>query len=325
MRLNNKLTKEIFIERSIKVHGNKYDYSKINYVNIYTKVCIICKKHGEFWQRPCIHLHSKIGCIKCSYEYLVKKFLLGKEKFIKESIKVHGNKYNYDDVNYKGNKIKVLIKCKKHNHIFKQTPNHHLRGQKCLYCAKEESAEKISSKKREIFEERAKKIHGDIYKYIEKYKGCNKKINIFCTKCNTIFKQTPTQHLIGNGCSNHQKSKGQDTIINYFKNNNINFESEYMFKNLTGLGKGKLRFDFYLPDYNILIEYDGRQHKSNTKSFISKKYILSIEEINKLKMHDEMKNKYCIDNNIPLIRIPHTDFHNIENILNGRLLISKVA
>ena len=68
MREQYRLDKNIFIERSIKIHGNKYDYSKVEYKDFYTKVCIICPIHGEFWQKPNIHIRTKICCPKCNSE-----------------------------------------------------------------------------------------------------------------------------------------------------------------------------------------------------------------------------------------------------------------
>ena len=76
-------------------HGNKYDYSKVAYIDDSTKVCIICPKHGEFWQEPNSHKRG-VNCPEC-YE---EKRPLSQESFIKNAIKIHGNKYNYSKVNY---------------------------------------------------------------------------------------------------------------------------------------------------------------------------------------------------------------------------------
>ena len=122
-----RLTTEEFITRAKEIHGDKYDYSKVNYVNSSTKVCIICPEHGEFWQTPVLHLRG----YRCHFCYgSVKKT---KEQFINEAKKVHGDKYDYSKVNYKGNKHKICIICNKHGE-FSQTPLYHLQGHGCKLC-----------------------------------------------------------------------------------------------------------------------------------------------------------------------------------------------
>ena len=97
-----KLTTKEFIQKAKEVHGDKYDYSKVDYKNNKTKICIICPEHGEFWQMPATHLKS-YGCPKCSGKFLDKEY------FIEKANKVHNNKYNYSKVEYLGNKTKVEI------------------------------------------------------------------------------------------------------------------------------------------------------------------------------------------------------------------------
>ena len=126
-------TKEEFIADARKVHGNKYDYSKVIYINNKVEVCIICPIHGEFWQRPDRHLTSD-GCRKCGYDEVAKKCKKSTENFIERARKVHGNKYDYSNVNYINNKTDVEIICPIHGK-FLQKPSHHLfRGQGCPIC-----------------------------------------------------------------------------------------------------------------------------------------------------------------------------------------------
>ena len=133
-------TKE-FIEKAQKIHGNKYDYSKVNYVNNYTKVCIICPEHGEFWQKPNNHLHGN-GCKKCSYKNAVRRQKKEKNTFIEHAIKVHGNCYDYSKSTYVNNKTKICIICHEKDKFgiehgeFWQRPDNHLNGQQCPKCSK---------------------------------------------------------------------------------------------------------------------------------------------------------------------------------------------
>ena len=119
---------ETFIERARKVHGDKYDYSKVEYKQAHTKVCIICPKHGEFWQTPASHLQGK-KCPKCSKPH--SKYT--KNAFIKKAKEVHGDKYDYSKVEYINSQTKVCIVCPKHGEFW-QTPSEHLRKCGCKFC-----------------------------------------------------------------------------------------------------------------------------------------------------------------------------------------------
>lgn len=146
----------------------------------------------------------------------------------------------------------------------------------------------------------------------EKYINSNTKLLWEC-KFGHQWMAKPRQiKNLNRWCPICNESLGERIIDGYLKRNNVLFEREKKFKNC----KGK-RFDFYLPEYNILIEYDGKQHFmpvnfygcSNEKA--EKTYLYS-------KHSDEIKNKYCLDNNIRLIRIPYT-IKNIEDYLNNEL------
>lgn len=124
-------TTEEFIEKAKKIHGDKYDYSKVVYKNKNTKVCIICPIHGEFWMKPDKHINAKQGCPKCS-----KSYKMNTKSFIEKAIKVHGNKYNYGKVEYINSETKVCITCPEHGEFW-QTPHNHLNGKGCRKCHEE--------------------------------------------------------------------------------------------------------------------------------------------------------------------------------------------
>jgi len=122
------LTAKQFIAKAIKVHGNKYDYSKIYYENNKTKVGIICKTHGEFWQTPSHHINRKQGCQACS------STLKTREQFINDAEQIHGKTYNYSKVEYINTRIKVEIVCWKHG-PFLQRPRDHIHNKNgCPKC-----------------------------------------------------------------------------------------------------------------------------------------------------------------------------------------------
>ncbi|WGZ93393.1 MAG: DUF723 domain-containing protein [Candidatus Thiothrix putei] len=126
-----KLTTKEFIKRSREVHSDRYDYSKVEYVNNKTKVVIICPEHGDFEQSPNSHL-SGIGCPHCANES--KK--LTQESFIQKANEVHDNKYDYSKVEYTHSATKVEIICPIHG-AFEQTSYNHLRGSGCPHCGYE--------------------------------------------------------------------------------------------------------------------------------------------------------------------------------------------
>lgn len=129
------ITKSVFIEKAITVHGNKYDYSKTEISGVFNLVIIICPVHGEFKQRPNDHYNNNQGCPTCGKESRIAKSFDTAEVFkTKASIK-HNNTYDYSLVDYKRSQTKVIVVCPKHGE-FLQTPNKHLMGQGCPTCFK---------------------------------------------------------------------------------------------------------------------------------------------------------------------------------------------
>lgn len=130
--MSNKLTQQDFVLRAKQVHGNYYDYSQSFYIDYHTKVNIICPKHGTFSQEPSAHLSGQ-KCKLCAYGLLSQSNQKKKLQVIQDFIKVHGNRFDYSQINYTNNKTKVQIFCKDHGNFW-QTPNCHLNGQGCPKC-----------------------------------------------------------------------------------------------------------------------------------------------------------------------------------------------
>lgn len=116
-----------FIREAQSIHHNKYDYSKVEYVNNKTKVCIICPKHGEFWQTPSDHLNGK-GCPQCA-----GNIRCDKDTFIEKAKHMHNDRYDYSKVEYVNAHTKVCIICPEHGEFW-QIPNNHLNGNGCPLC-----------------------------------------------------------------------------------------------------------------------------------------------------------------------------------------------
>jgi len=289
--------KNNFILKSNIVHQNKYDYSLVEYIKAHKKVIIICPIHGEFKQRPNDHL-SGYGCIKCSDRYNKK------DECINNFNKIHNYKYDYSLVNYKNNKIEIKIICPIHG-IFIQRPDNHLNGNGCPKCVGK-------NRTTEEFNNIANMIHNNKYTYPDEYINATSKIKIICP-IHGIFKQTPSSHINNKqGCPFCIESKGEIIIKQILNDKNIKYESEKRFKNCKY--KNLLPFDFYLPNYNICIEFDGIQHFKSIKYFGGEKRL--IEQ----KIKDKIKNEHCKNNNIHLLRIRYDE--NVEEKLNRFLKIT---
>jgi glutaredoxin len=192
-----KLTKEQFIKRAIDKHGNKYRYDKLIYFGMGKKVEIFCNKCGiYFWQRAGDHL-SGSGCKICG-----GVLVYDTASFILNALKIHGIKYNYDNVTYIGTDEKIKIYCNACNKYFSQTPNAHINGkQGCPRCANINTGIKQTMTLEE-FIERAKKTHGDKYSYSEcEYIDAHEKVKIYCNTCKRFFQQRAYCHLQGEGCN----------------------------------------------------------------------------------------------------------------------------
>lgn len=207
-------TTEQFIEKAESVHGDKYDYNLVDYKNTHSKVKIVCKTHGKFFQTPANHLQGQ-GCAYC---YKNKSIIQDTQGFIEESILVHNGKYSYDESVFNNLSGFVKIYCKKHGQ-FTQRASAHLRGAGCKKCGSEK-VNKINTKTTEDYISKAKEIHKDRYDYSETvYNGYNKKVIIICKK-HGQFTQTPEHHLRGCGCPNcaniKYKGYGGSKELKYF-------------------------------------------------------------------------------------------------------------
>ena len=194
--MKGKKTKEQFIADAKKVHGNKYDYSKVEYKGCHVEVEIICPKHGSFLQTPTNHLLGH-GCIKCRTEERANHQRRTTDEFVAQARVVHGDKYNYDKTEYVNKRTKVCITCTKHGDFW-QNAQSHLHGCGCKECMKESF--RITY---ENFIERAKEIHGDRYDYSlitkENFNSAASFVDIIC-QTHGVFRQKAENHLNGNGC-----------------------------------------------------------------------------------------------------------------------------
>ena len=126
-KMSKKKSNNEFIREVQLIHHNRYDYSKVKYINNKTKVCIICPDHGEFWQIPSDHLNGK-GCPQCAGNVRYDK-----DTFVDKAKIIHNDRYDYSKVEYVNAHTKVCIICPEHGEFW-QTPNNHLNGNGCPLC-----------------------------------------------------------------------------------------------------------------------------------------------------------------------------------------------
>jgi very-short-patch-repair endonuclease len=285
-----------FIFKSKKIHNNKYNYDNVNYINSKKSVNITCPIHGDFPQSPNSHLNGR-GCPKCQ-----KNYKLTNNSFQNKANKIHNFKYKYNN-DYIDSSTPINITCPIHGK-FPQRPYSHLNGHGCPKC----SNKKNGKNKRHDLDKLIQKfnlIHDFKYKYdLTDYESISKNITIICP-IHDKFNQIGSHHLKGHGCPKCNQSKGELKIEKLLKENNIEFNYQHKFEKC--INKRQLPFDFYLPNFNTCIEFDGKQHFEVFEKF-------GKESFERTQKHDKIKNKYCKENNIKLIRIKYSDTN--KTILN---------
>lgn len=293
---NTKLSTKEFINRAIRVHNNKYNYSLVNYINSHTKVNIICSVHGEFSQIPKCHLKG-YNCPKCS-----KHMFVDKNEFVKRAMLIHNNKYDYSLVNYKNTRTDIKIICKIHGE-FIQKPENHISGQGCPKCGRINQIKNSISNNNE-FVCKAKQVHNDKYDYSKSdYKGVKVKLKIIC-KNGHEFYQTPNDHLCKHGCPfcTVTISEAHEELIDFIKEDKIINDREVI---------KPYELDIFIKNKKLAIEYNGLYwHNDEFKN----------------KNYHHNKASICFDKGIQLIQIFENEWLNkkeiVKSILNSKLGIN---
>jgi very-short-patch-repair endonuclease len=306
--MKTKLTHEQFLIKAKLIHGDRYDYSKARVLlengKLNKQIEIICPIHGSFFKTAGRHIVNGQGCQKCGRERSIAGSLkiFDFEKFLSDARAVHGDKYDYvknDAVLYGGTSVKIPIICKEHGE-FLQMGGKHLSGQGCPKCG---GSAKLTLA---MFKEKAKTVHDNRYDYslITEYNGLRTHGTIRCPD-HGEFKQILMSHLAGAGCARCRLSKGEILIVKALKELKIeNYVCEKTFDGLINPETGKkLRFDFYLPDSNLLIEYDGECHFHPAYFNKNSSKENAIADLEKYKIRDNIKTEFAKSMAIKLLRI----------------------
>jgi hypothetical protein len=301
-----KYSQSVVIEQFITKHTDKFDYSKVDYKGDSIPVVIKCLKHDNIFSiSPEFHkVRESGGCKKCSIEIRrLKSNVISYCDIIKKFIKKHGDKYDYRYVKdtYENNHSRIKIICPLHG-MFDTTVQVHTKNG-CSKCGDIKRLSKVSLDNNK-FVSKSKIIHKEYYDYSKvKYINIHTKVIIICPK-HGEFHQHPGSHFRGSGCPKCKISHGEKLLESFFIEKGIKYISQHRFKDC--VYKRPLPFDFYLPEYNICVEYHGEQHYKPVERFGGSKYY----ELTKLR--DEIKHKYCLENNIKLIIINNKNKRNLE-------------
>ena len=282
-----------FIKNAKKVHGNKYDYSLVEYNSSKSKVKIICPVHGEFEQTPNAHLRNG-GCAKCGKQSMADKQSLTTETFIQKAIKVHGHKYIYDCVDYVSSRDNVVIKCPIHGE-FSKLPAMHLLGQGCTTCAIEQRYFNLRLTNDE-FIRKSSEIHNNKYDYsLTKYEKMSTKVKIICP-IHGEFEQVAGYHVHGAGCQvcGVRLSKPELEIQSLLDSLGIRYSSS------DRSVIPPLELDIVIPDHNLAIEFNG--------------LIWHSEKYGKDRHYHSHKTKLCNDAGFRLVHIWEDDWRDRKDI-----------
>lgn len=292
--MSRKKTTEEFINEAIEIHGERFDYTKVVYINALTPVEIVCSEHGSFMMKPNKHVSSKQACPNCCHNKM--KTL---EEFVQEANIIHSNKYDYSLITeYRGREYKEFIICPQHGKFEQLIKNHISNKAGCPHCSNNKS------KTTQTFIEKAQRIHGNRYDYSKvEYTKKGVHVTIICRK-HGEFQQTPNNHynsVIGcNACKLESTESGPVKDIALLLRNH-QYVKEKKFPDCKN--KRELPFDFYIEDLNLLIEYDGIQHYKPIEFWGGDSGFEMCQK------NDAIKTNYCLENNINLLRIRYDEDH----------------
>lgn len=264
-----KLSTEQFIEKARSVHGDKYDYSLVNYSAWDKEVLIICPKHGEFNQRSNTHLNGS-GCQSCAKESRTKKKVIPFSEFERRANHLHNNTYTYIESSYVRVIDKLTIVCPLHGE-FRQTGNKHLCGRGCPKCGRA-TIGKANRSNLEKFLEKANALHNEVYDYsLVNYTVNTAPVEIIC-KQHGVFKMIPRNHLIGQGCphcAKHGFKKNEEAILYLLK-----FQKPYATFWKVGITNRRVK-DRFVGEHQAIVAQKIWRFDSGNKAQAVEKKVLS--------------------------------------------------
>lgn len=310
-----KLTQEE-VERRIKEMRPEYEFLPFEYKNGTSEIIAVCPKHGNF-PTSVSKISSGYGCPKCGIEKAHSKTKKTQKEFLEfVNEKFKDRPLDFSESEYKGAHKDIIFRCELHGYR-KLKPYQLLNTQYgCWDCSYVERG----LNRRITFEDFIKKAliaHPDKeYDYSKvKIVDYDTPVVIICPK-HGAFEQCPDNHIHGAGCPRCKESKGEKSIGRWLNDHSIKFKGQYRIIPKQGVifGRQYFKVDFYLPDFNTIIEYHGKQHYEKYEIFHKTDMDFQDQQD-----RDQRLRQYCKENNIKLIEIPYTDIKKIPQILSKKI------
>lgn len=297
-----KKTHEEFVEE-VKLMNPSIEITS-QYLTSNKKVNCKCSIDGYEWDITPNQLLKGYGCPICKNRRI---------RYTSKTLQEKLNSYNKNiDIIGKFINVNTSVKCECRicNYIWNVKPNDLLNGGGCPRCNK---CERYTT---DTFKDIMFTIDNSI-EIMGEYINAFTKIKCRCKTCSHMWYSRPNNLLNEYGCPNCSKSKGEIRIERFITKYNFQFEPQYKCQDLKGVHNGLLSYDFYLPKYNMFIEYQGQFHDGTIKGDLQSETELKIQQ-----EHDRRKSEYAKENNIELLEIWYWDYENIERILSEKLNIN---
>ena len=281
-------TNEQFKQEVYDLVGNEYTFLD-SYQGALTKIRVKHNKCGNVYGvRPADFISHHARC-----PYCFGKFKKTDRQFKHEIFDLVGNEYVFLDT-YVNAQTKLKVKHTKCNNIYKISPHSFLQGHRCPYCFIDDKRKSNAQFKKEVYN-----LVGDEYVFLDPYVNNHTKLRVKHNKCGNIYNVTPNNFIEGKRCPLCCNYKGEIIINKILKSLNINYEYQKTFDDLRDTQP--LSYDFYIPDQNILIEYQGVQHYVPVDAFGGKAQFKIQQK------HDQLKLEYAKDHGYNLIAVPYTE------------------
>lgn len=309
--MGKKKTQEQF-EKEIKdLVGNEYTFLE-TYKNSITKIKIRHNTCGnEYYIAPKQFLKGN-RCRKCVYKEQALKNTKPLSYINEKLKKVHGKEYSIIG-NYKNVNTKVLVRHNLCGNEYMVRPDSLLKGSKCKKCLHDRYRKEYTKTTDKFRKEVNDKTLGE-YELVSEYKGVYEPIEIKHNICGKTYKTKPYKFILGNRCHYCNYSKGEKLVEQALLDLNISFESQKIFPNLLDINN--LSYDFYIPKYNLLIEYQGIQHYEPVEIFGG------VETFKKQINHDNIKKEYAINNGYDLLEISYkvNNYENAKKVIENKVI-----
>lgn len=284
------------------------------YTGAFQKINVRCNLCGNIWDSAASNLLYAKGCPKCSMKLVASKIRKSPKQFEEEMNALHPELIFIDE--YFDSSTKLLYVCTVCGETQYGSPPHLLSGEGCRFCGRQKCYD-ANRKTHDEFIQEMEQVNPQI-EILTNYTTNKTKVRARCKICFHEWYPVAASLSAGYGCPMCCLSKGEKGIDQFLHSNSIEHSHQQTYKTLRGVGNGLLSYDFYVPDYNVLIEYQGQYHDGTARNQTEDDYAIQQE-------HDRRKTEYAKENNITLLEIWYYEFEDIEKILTEKLLQSPLT